>query len=170
MRSRTRSSLSQVIQSICHDPSDTPAGASSGIGLATVKRLLQHGVKVFASDLNPLPEPEHSTVPFHRTDVTSWNDQRALFKAAKEKYGHIDHVFANAGISGSTALLEDDVDENGDLLPPNLKTLDINLTGCMYTVKLGIHYIKQNASGGSLVLTGSASSMCFVHYALWLFA
>lgn len=129
--------------------------------MATVKRLLQHGAKVFASDLNPLPEPEHSTVPFRKVDVTSWSDQLALFKAAKEHYGQIDHVFANAGIGGSASLLEDDVDEKGDLLPPNMKTVEINMVGCMYTVKLGIHYMRQNANGGSLVLTASASSMCF---------
>lgn len=115
---------------------------------------------MFASDLNPLPEPENSTVPFRKADVTSWSDQIELFKAAKEEYGYIDHVFANAGISTTTVLLEDDVDENGDLLPPNLKTIDVNLIGCMYTVKLGIHYIKQNPKGGSLVLTASGASTC----------
>ena len=67
-------------------------GASSGIGLATVKRLLSHGAKVYASDVNDLPEPEKSTVPFMKVDVVSWKQQLAMFKAAKEKYGNIDHV------------------------------------------------------------------------------
>ncbi|KAF1994301.1 NAD(P)-binding protein [Amniculicola lignicola CBS 123094] len=133
-------------------------GASSGIGLATVKRLLQHGAKVFASDLNPIPESENLKVPFRKTDVASWQEQIGLFKAVKEEYGAVHHVFANAGISPSTLLLEDDVDENGDLLAPSLKTININLIGVMYTVKLGIHYIKQNANGGSIVMTGSGSS------------
>lgn len=72
-------------------------GASSGIGLATVKRLISHGAKVFASDVNDLPEPEKSQVPFMKVDVTSWKEQLDMFKAAKEKYGTIHHVFANAG-------------------------------------------------------------------------
>jgi hypothetical protein len=55
-------------------------------------------------------------------------------------------------------LLEDDVDEKGDLLPPKLDTINVNLLGCMYTVKLGIHYIRQNSNGGSIVMTGSGSS------------
>jgi NAD(P)-dependent dehydrogenase (short-subunit alcohol dehydrogenase family) len=113
---------------------------------------------VFASDLNPLPEPEASSIPFHKVDVTSWKEQIELFKAAEKEYGRIDHVFANAGISPSFSLLEDDVDEHGDLLPPNPNTLNVNLNGCVYTVKLGIYYLKKNPKGGSIVMTASGSS------------
>lgn len=42
--------------------------------------------------MNDLPEPEKSTVPFLKADVVSWTQQLALFKAAKEKFGNIDHV------------------------------------------------------------------------------
>lgn len=135
-------------------------GASSGIGLATTKRLVQHGAKVFASDINPLPSDVSSNpnVAFMKVDVRSWKEQSDMFKAAKEKFGAVNHVFANAGISPTVTLLEDEVDENGDLLPPNLKTLDINLTGVIYTVKLGIHHIKASNQPGSIVMTGSGSS------------
>ncbi|KAF2127772.1 NAD(P)-binding protein [Dothidotthia symphoricarpi CBS 119687] len=81
-----------------------------------------------------------------------------MFKAAQEMYGKIDHVFANAGIQPTISLLEDDTDENGDLMPPKLNTINVNLLGCMYTVKLGIHYLKKNPKGGSVVLTASGSS------------
>jgi NAD(P)-dependent dehydrogenase (short-subunit alcohol dehydrogenase family) len=50
-------------------------GASSGIGLATLRRVRSHGGKVFASDVNPLPEPEATEVPFMKVDVTSWKEQ-----------------------------------------------------------------------------------------------
>jgi NAD(P)-dependent dehydrogenase (short-subunit alcohol dehydrogenase family) len=133
------------------------SGASSGIGLATLRRVIQHGGKVFASDITPLPEPEASSVPFLKADVTSWNEQLSVFKAAEEKYGKIDHAFANAGIGRSTSFLEEDVDENGNLLPPKLNTINVNLIGVMYTVKLAIYYLKKNPNGGSIVMTGSAS-------------
>ncbi|KAF2818457.1 NAD(P)-binding protein [Ophiobolus disseminans] len=133
-------------------------GASSGIGLATLRRVLKHGGKVFAADLNPLPSPESSSVPFCKVNVTSWKEQVELFKAAEKQYGKIDHVFANAGIAPTVSLLEDDVDEHGDLMPPNMRTMDVNLTGCLYTVKLGIHYLKKNPRGGSVVMTASVSS------------
>jgi NAD(P)-dependent dehydrogenase (short-subunit alcohol dehydrogenase family) len=63
--------------------------------------VIKHGGKVYAGDLNPLPEPEASSVPFLRVDVTSWKEQLALFRQAQEHYGKIDHVFANAGIAPS---------------------------------------------------------------------
>ncbi|EAT87097.2 hypothetical protein SNOG_06033 [Parastagonospora nodorum SN15] len=118
-------------------------------GLATLRRIIKHGGKVFASDVNDLPEPEASSVPFQKVDVTSWKDQVELFKAAEKHYTKINHVFANAGIAPTINLMEDDVDENGDLLPPKLNTLNVNLTGCMYTVKLGIFYLKKNPNGGT---------------------
>ncbi|KAJ4355162.1 hypothetical protein N0V95_003184 [Ascochyta clinopodiicola] len=133
-------------------------GASSGIGLATLRRIIQHGGKVYAADLNPLPEPEAASVPFSRVDVTDWKQQVELFKAAQKQYGKIDHVFANAGIAQQVSLLEDDIDANGDLLPPDLKTIDVNLLGCLYTVKLAIHHLRTNPTGGSIVITASGSS------------
>ncbi|KAG9199572.1 hypothetical protein G6514_008334 [Epicoccum nigrum] len=137
-------------------------GASSGIGLATLRLVLAHGGKVYASDLNPLPSPEAASVPFLEVDtlhvIKSSLTIPQRFKAAEEQYGKIDHVFANAGIAPTTSLLEDDLDEDGNLAPPNLKTLDVNLTGCLYTVKLGIHYLRKNPTGGSIVITASVSS------------
>jgi NAD(P)-dependent dehydrogenase (short-subunit alcohol dehydrogenase family) len=33
-----------------------------------------------------------------KSDVTSWEEQLALFQAGFEKYGRIDYVIANAGM------------------------------------------------------------------------
>ncbi|KAF1361335.1 NAD(P)-binding protein, partial [Lizonia empirigonia] len=133
-------------------------GASSGIGLPTLRRIVRHGGKVYAADLNPLPDPEAASVPFSKVDVSDWKQQVELFKAAEKHYGRIDHVFANAGIAPTISLLEDEVDANGDLLPQNMRTITVNLLGCLSTVKLGIHHIRKNPSGGSIVITASASS------------
>jgi hypothetical protein len=38
----------------------------------------KHGGKVFAGDVNFLPEPEASEVPFMKVDVTSWGEQVEL--------------------------------------------------------------------------------------------
>lgn len=53
-------------------------GASSGIGLATLRRIVKHGGKVYAADLNPLPESEEASVPFSKVDVTDWKQQVEL--------------------------------------------------------------------------------------------
>jgi len=134
-------------------------GGSSGIGLATVKLLLKLGAKVVVGDLNPPPEPEGSQVTFLKTDVTSWVDQAALFKKSEEAHGVIDHVFANAGVAKTTSFIEDEVDENGMLKAPDLITYNVNLIGCMYTTRLGVFFLKKNPKGGSVVLTGSLSSI-----------
>lgn len=39
-----------------------------------------------------------------------------------------------------------------------MRTIDVNLTGVLYTVKLGIHHIKASNHAGSIVMTGSGSS------------
>ncbi|KAK5077280.1 hypothetical protein LTS08_008578 [Lithohypha guttulata] len=132
-------------------------GAASGIGLGTTKLLLEKGAYVVAGDMNELPI-EHERLTSLRTDVTSWANLSALFKLAKSKHNKIDGVFANAGISGRTTYLDEKLDENGDLLEPTHLVLDINLKAVVNTVALAIHYMRRQDSGGSIVLTASASS------------
>lgn len=55
-------------------------------------------------------------------------------------------------------LLVDEFDEDGDLKRPNCLCLDINLEAVIDTVKLGLHYIRKNATGGSIVLIASMAS------------
>lgn len=55
-------------------------------------------------------------------------------------------------------LLSDEFDEDGELARPNHIVFDINLTAVVDTVKLGIHHIRKNPSGGSIVVTASSSS------------
>lgn len=135
-------------------------GCSSGIGLATSKLCLSLGAKVVGGDLNPAPlDQDDKTFVFQKTDVTSWPSQLALFEKAIETFGRIDHVFANAGIGGTDNFCTDVLDADGKLMPPNMKTMDINLTGCIYTCKLGVHYLRRNGEGGgSVVMTASGSS------------
>lgn len=71
-------------------------GASSGIGLATVKLCLDIGSKLVVCDINECPI-KNDNLTFIKVDVTDWKQQAALFKKAIEVHGKIDHVFANAG-------------------------------------------------------------------------
>lgn len=109
-----------------------------------------------AGDLSPVPI-EHENLSFQKTDITSWQDLQALFGLAQERHDKVDHVFANAGIPGRTIFIEDKVDENGLLLEPDLKVIDVNLKGTIFTATLGLHYIKKHGKG-SIVITASASS------------
>lgn len=62
-----------------------------------------------------------------KCDVLVWRELRGVFSHAKKKYGHIDVVFANAGIAGPLDQFEDKLDEDGELEEPNLVTIDVNL-------------------------------------------
>jgi NAD(P)-dependent dehydrogenase (short-subunit alcohol dehydrogenase family) len=133
-------------------------GGSSGIGLATAKLFLRKGVEaVVVADLQSPPEDLGSRALYVRTDVTSWEDLRALFQTAIDRYGRIDIVFANAGIV-DTSNYVDLREENVQLLEPSRRSLDVNIFGCLNTVALAIHHMqRQKPAGGSIVMTSSGA-------------
>jgi NAD(P)-dependent dehydrogenase (short-subunit alcohol dehydrogenase family) len=101
---------------------------------------------------------------FVQVDVCSWDSLRDAFIQIEAWFGHIDHVFANAGVGPTTDFLDDYLDENGLLAPPNLRTINVNLLGVISTVRLASHYIQKHASHrsaselGSIVVTASTAS------------
>ncbi|CAD0090485.1 unnamed protein product [Aureobasidium vineae] len=141
-------------------------GGSSGIGLATTNLLLSLGAKVVNGDMiGPISRPEpFSLESYHwiKTNVLDWPGLGELFKATLNLYGHIDHVFANAGMRPSTSYLTLEVDERGNPIEPNHTTLDVNLKGVINTASLALHYMQKHPApeGGvqSIVLTASPSS------------
>ena len=66
-------------------------------------------------------------VDFLKSDILIWKELLAVFKRAKEKYGHIDLVFANAGVPEISNTFEDKFDDNGDLAEPVMTVIDVNL-------------------------------------------
>ncbi|TEY73582.1 hypothetical protein BOTCAL_0076g00140 [Botryotinia calthae] len=135
-------------------------GGSSGIGLATIDLLLSLGASVVSADINPPPTSVSSpSFLFVQTNVAIWSSLAALFKAAVEKFSHIDYVFANAGIGPRGNYLALDADENGDLKEPVHEVLEVNFKSVVNTACLAIHYLKQNAQGGNIVLMGSSTAL-----------
>jgi NAD(P)-dependent dehydrogenase (short-subunit alcohol dehydrogenase family) len=88
---------------------------------------------------------------FVETDVSSWASLLKVFKTA----GHVDILIANAGVLGSANWLDDSVDEAGDLARPDLSVLGINTGGVVMSIKLAVSYMRQQKSGGSIVITAS---------------
>lgn len=116
-------------------------------------------------DINPPSSgfEKSDKLKFLEVNVTEWESLRNMFVQANEWFGRIDHVFANAGIAPTTDLLDVTLNEAGQLEPPNLRTVNVNLLGPLYTVRLASAYMttlaKERPIGkGSIVLTASASA------------
>ncbi|GME65292.1 hypothetical protein GTA08_BOTSDO11911 [Neofusicoccum parvum] len=139
-------------------------GAASGIGYETVKLAHSNGANVAIGDWNQTEGQAFAAelkerVLFRRCDVSSWDDVLELFQAAWKAFGVIHAVLSNAGINKED-IFRDEIDsKTGKLLPPDLKLLDVNLTGMVYAVKCAVHYFaKWPDTRCQIVLTGSAAS------------
>ncbi|KAL6243082.1 hypothetical protein RBB50_010182 [Rhinocladiella similis] len=77
-------------------------------------------------------------------DVTSWDDQLALFKLAisKSPQKTVDIVVANAGISGPDDVFS--VEDTEEPIKPRLNIVSIDLLGVIYTVKRARHYLMKH--------------------------
>ena len=136
-------------------------GGSSGIGLSTAQLLssLNPSHNLVLLDLQQPPstfkhDPNHLLV--HTCNITNWTDQRAGFEAAYAKFGRIDSVFVNAGISEhGDQFFTDSLDSCGKLAEPDRRVLNIDLSAASDTTKLAIHYLRKNENGGQIVLTAS---------------
>jgi NAD(P)-dependent dehydrogenase (short-subunit alcohol dehydrogenase family) len=75
-------------------------GGASGIGLATCARLLEEGLTVAALDLDPDGAAEVSQLAL-RCDVAVQANVEQAMGAVAERFGGIDVLVNNAGITGS---------------------------------------------------------------------
>ncbi|KAL2075387.1 hypothetical protein VTL71DRAFT_330 [Oculimacula yallundae] len=131
-------------------------GGSTGIGKCAVKQFRANGAKVVFGDISipngkALEEELGDSVAFVRCDVTSYEQQLLLFKTADERFGGVDIVVANAGISDPHDIFDPSVNLNDE---PGLKEIDVNLKGVIFTAKIGMYYLRKRG-GGSLVLVSS---------------
>src|SRR6201995_5414947 len=107
-------------------------GGSSGIGLATAKRFVEEGAHVVITGRreNELKEAAASirdNVTTVAGDVSRLDDLDRLYAVVKEKHGHIDVLFANAGW-GELAPIGAATEAHFD------KTFDLNAKGTFFTV------------------------------------
>lgn len=121
-------------------------GASSGIGKALVAGFLKRGARVVLASRTPLgeddfPLPADKTLQI-RTDVTSETDCRNLVLSTVGKFGQIDVLVNNAGISMRALFAGLDLDVMRRLM-------DTNFWGTVYCTKYALPYLVE--SGGSLV-------------------
>ncbi len=132
-------------------------GAGSGIGRATALMLSQAGATI--ATIDHTPETSQQTIDqveksggkglMTIADVSQPDQVEQSFQQIIDQCGHIDIVFANAGINGVWAPIEDLTPEEWD------RTLDVNLKGTFLTTKYAVPHLKQQ--GGSVVITASVN-------------
>ena len=101
-------------------------GATSGIGEATARVLVENGAKVILSGrreerLEKLSQELGDASCYLKSDVTNVEDMKALVKLGKEKFGKIDVLFANAGIMPAGSMSELDINGWMNMIDINIK-------------------------------------------------
>ena len=102
-------------------------GGSSGIGLATAKRFVEEGAHVVITgrrekELKEAAASIKRNLTTVKGDVSRLEDLDRLYAVVKEKHGHIDILFANAG-AGTIAPLAVATEGHFD------QTFDVNCKG-----------------------------------------
>jgi NAD(P)-dependent dehydrogenase (short-subunit alcohol dehydrogenase family) len=129
-------------------------GGSSGIGLATAKRFVDEGAYVVITGRRENELKEAATLIKKNVttvvgDVSRLEDLDRLYAVVKEKHGHIDILFANAG-AGTIAPLAIATEAHFD------QTFDVNVKGMFFTVQKALPLFKD---GGSIILNSSVSNV-----------
>ena len=127
-------------------------GGNSGIGLATAKRFVSEGAYVFITgrrqdELDKAVATLGSGVTGVQGDISNLDDLDRLFATVQAEKGHVDILFANAGIGNMSplgAISEEQFD----------KVFDVNVKGTLFTVQKALPLMR---SGGSIILTGSTT-------------
>jgi NAD(P)-dependent dehydrogenase (short-subunit alcohol dehydrogenase family) len=132
-------------------------GGGSGIGEAAAVLFAREGARVAV--LGRTEEKLEKTVKRIEAagseglavegDVASYPDMERVVGEVVERWGRLDVVFANAGINGVWAPIEELKPEEWE------KTIAINLTGTFFTIKAAVPQLKRR--GGSVIVTASVN-------------
>jgi NAD(P)-dependent dehydrogenase (short-subunit alcohol dehydrogenase family) len=134
-------------------------GAGSGIGRAASLLFAREGAKLIAVDRSDsvnetekLVSDAGGTIEAMRLDAGSENDVKAYIDKAVSKYGRLDGIWANAGISGGLVPLAEQTVEHW------MEILRINLIGPFLAIKYATpHMVAQKS--GSIVCTASVAGL-----------
>lgn len=147
-------------------------GAARGQGRSHAVLLASEGADVIAVDISTpvgtVPYPTATADDLAETvrlveaaggrilaaeaDVRDLDAMRSVVDEGVSRFGRLDIVLANAGISAPAPTLEMSEETWAT-------TIDINLTGVWKTVKASVHHMLAADRGGSIVITSSLAAM-----------
>lgn len=133
------------------------AAAGAGIGGATARRFLEEGARVLISDAHArrlkayqaelAAEFGEASVAALPCDVTDDSQVRALFDTAVREHGRLDVVVNNAGLGGTSELV-DMTDEQWS------RVLDVTLNGTFRCTRAALRLMRE--TGGGVVVNNAS--------------
>ncbi len=132
-------------------------GAGSGIAKATAILFAKQGAKIAAlgrtkdeieATVSEIHEIGGEAIPLI-ADISQPKDMQQITQKIINQWERLDIVFANAGINGVWAPIDELEPEEWD------ETININLKGTFLTVKYAVPYLKER--GGSIIITSSVN-------------
>jgi len=129
-------------------------GGNSGIGLATAQRFVEEGAYVFITGRRQggldaaVDQIGKNNVTGVQGDVSNLADLDRLYATVKAQKGHIDILFANAGIAELAPL--------GEISEAHFdKTFGINVKGLLFSVQKALPLFRDE---GSIILNASVAA------------
>ena len=125
------------------------------MALATAKLFVQEGAYVFITgrrqkELDEAVKAIGGNATGVQGDAASLNDLDRLYGTVKEQKGHIDVLYASAGVGDFNVPLGSITEAGFD------KTFNVNVRGTLFTVQKALPLMKD---GGSIIMTGSIASV-----------
>lgn len=130
-------------------------GATSGMALATAKLFVEEGAYVFITgrreaQLDAAVKSIGKNVAGVQGDAGTLADLDRLFEKVKSTKGHIDILFASAGVGDFGVPLGKITEESFN------KTFNVNVRGTLFTVQKALPLMRD---GGSIIMNGSIASI-----------
>ncbi|CAN5633179.1 3-oxoacyl-ACP reductase [soil metagenome] len=127
-------------------------GGAGGIGRESARRFAEEGASVCIADLDHGAGKDAAAEIgglYVHADVTDAGEVQRMYREASERFGGIDVLFNNAGISPSddNSILDTDYDAWQ-------RVQDVNLKSVFLCCKHGIPYLRERG-GGSVINTAS---------------
>ena len=134
-------------------------GAGSGIGRATAVRLAREGASVMVADLDDPGARETvaritevgGAAAAVQADVTRETDARRMLAAAEERYGGVDILCNNAGITTGTLDFTQATSDQWQ------RVIDVNLRAVILGTHLALPLLRRRG-GGAIVHTASLAA------------
>ncbi len=130
-------------------------GGALGIGEATCRVFANEGAKVIITDIldnegKMLEEEIRSSggeAEYFHIDTSNENEVKTVLDSVFEKYGALNVLVNNAGISGVSKPTHEVTSDEWD------KVMNINVKGVFFCTKYAIPYLKQSGSGSIINLS-----------------